>query len=405
MSQDPGFRPSPPLAKRLNRNALTVAAVIMGMTVLTAVVVLSPGRGSQAGPTGGPEAGMQQGPSRPTFLDEPARGTDLPADSTPTGLSPVPPGPPAADYAGLPPPAQPGIAQSGMAAVESAREQAFEAALRSSVLAGGSGGTTAPVTRERRSANAELDSAEERLLHIGDSLTSASLRPSSGGSSANRQREFLRRAGDSGGAAVIARVEPAGSPFTLQAGTVVPGVLLTAINSDLPGEIVGQVSRNVYDSRTQRLLLVPKGAKLIGTYDNQVAAGQGRLLVAWTRLIFPDGRSLKLPGLALKDPEGQTGAADRVDHHYRRVFGKALLLSAISAGAQLSQPRQGSILAAPSAGQVAAGAMGQELSNVALEILRRGMDVAPTITIRQGQPFLVFLNGDVVFDGPYQPGP
>ena len=186
---------------------------------------------------------------------------------------------------------------------------------------------------------------------------------------------------------------------------MVPGVLLTGINSDLPGEIVGQVSRNVYDSRTQRILLVPKGAKLIGTYENQVAAGQGRLLVAWTRVILPDGRSLTLPGLPLKDPQGQSGAADRVDHHYRRVFGNALLLSAISAGAQLSQPRQTSILAAPSAGQVAAGAMGQELSNVALEILRRGMDVAPTITIRQGQPFLVFLNGDLVFDGPFEPEP
>ena len=124
-------------------------------------------------------------------------------------------------------------------------------------------------------------------------------------------------------------------------------------------------------------------AKLVGTYDNQVAAGQGRLLVAWTRLILPDGRSMTLPGLPLKDKAGQTGAADRVDHHYSRVFGRAVLLSAISAGAQLSQPRQGSILAAPSAGQVAAGALGQELSNVALEIIRRGMDVAPTITIRR----------------------
>lgn len=90
-----------------------------------------------------------------------------------------------------------------------------------------------------------------------------------------------------------------------------------------------------------------------------------------------------------------------MDTHWQRVFGKALLLSTISAGAQLSQPQQTSILAAPSAGQVAAGAVGQELSNVALEILRRGMDVPPTITIRPGQPFNVFLNGDLVFDGPY----
>jgi type IV secretion system protein VirB10 len=179
-------------------------------------------------------------------------------------------------------------------------------------------------------------------------------------------------------------------------------VLLTGISSDLPGDIVGQVSRDVYDSRTQRILLIPKGSRLVGTYDNQVASGQNRLLVAWTRLILPDGQSMRLPGLALKDPQGQTGARGNVDNHWRRVFGNALLLSAIGAGVQLSQPQQASIYAPPSAGQVAAGALGQELSNVALEIIRRGMDVQPTISIRQGQAFNVFLNGDLVFAGPHE---
>lgn len=214
-------------------------------------------------------------------------------------------------------------------------------------------------------------------------------------------RAFLDAAGDAHGAMTGAHLEPAGSPYTLRAGTVIPGLLVTGINSDLPGDLVGQVSRDVCDSRTERLVLIPKGARLIGSYDNQIAAGEGRLLVAWTRLILPDGRSLRLPGLALKDLEGQTGAKDRVDTHWQRVFGKALLLSAIGAGAQLSQPQQTSTFAPPSAGQVAAGALGQELSNVALEVLRRGMDLPPTITIRAGQTFNVFLNGDLVFDGPY----
>ena len=196
-------------------------------------------------------------------------------------------------------------------------------------------------------------------------------------------------------------IEPAGSPYTLRAGTVIPALLLTGIISDLPGDLVAQVSRDVYDSRTQRLLLIPKGARLLGTYDNQVAAGEDRLLVAWTRLIFPDGRSLRLPGLALKDLQGQTGAKDQVNTHWRRVFGRALLLSAISAGVQLEPTAADEPLAPPSAGQVAASALGQELSNVALEILRRGMDAPPTITIRQGHPFTVFLNGDLVLDGPY----
>ncbi len=163
-------------------------------------------------------------------------------------------------------------------------------------------------------------------------------------------------------------------------------------------EVSFRLSSQVETRQAQPLHL----ARLIGTYDNQVAAGEERLLVAWTRLIFPDGRSLRLPGLALKDLEGQTGAKDQVDTHWQRVFGRAVLLSAISAGVQLSQPPQTTAFTAPSAGQVASGALGQELSNVALEILRRGMDVAPTITIRQGQAFNVFLNGDLVFDAPYE---
>jgi len=399
MAQDPGLRPPPPLAKRLNRNALTVAAVIMGMTVLTAVVVLNPGREPETDQAGTSATGMPAQPSRPTFLDEPARGVGAGADSV-VGLDPLQPEVRVGAAIGPP---EPGFDYGGPPGVASAREQAFEAALKSPVLAGASAASHGPQSRGAAKAGREVESAEERLLYLGDSLArSSSSRPPVVSSSA-RQREFLNRAGDTANLAVAARLEPAGSAYTLRAGTVVPSVLLTAINSELPGEIVGQVSRHVYDSRTQRILLVPKGSKLIGTYDNQVAAGQGRLLVAWTRVILPDGRSLKLPGLALKDREGQTGATGRVDRHYTRVFGNALLLSAISAGAQLSQPRQGSILAAPSAGQVAAGALGHELSTVALEILRRGMDVAPTISIRQGQPFLVFLDGDLVFDGPYEP--
>ena len=397
MSPEPSLRPQPPLAKRLNRNALIVAAVLMGFTVLTAVVVLNPGREM----AGGAQSGTAPGPGRPTFLDEPVHAESL-ANPIPRP-SPVPAPGAATPWERSSPPGGTEVDLRGGAGPATAREQAFEAALKSPALPGGSEVSAATeLGRSRR----EAVSAEDRLIALGDSLT----RAAEGGTDkeetpTTRARDFLTKAGNVGGGSVIARLEPAGSRYTLRAGTVVPGVLLTGINSDLPGEIVGQVSRDVYDSRTQRILLVPKGAKLIGTYDNQVAAGQGRLLVAWTRLILPDGRSLTLPGLPLKDPQGQSGAADGVDHHYRRVFGNALLLSAISAGAQLSQPRQTSILAAPSAGQVAAGALGQELSNVAVEILRRGMDVAPTITIRQGHPFLVFLNGDLVFDGPYEPEP
>ncbi len=396
MSADPGLRPLPPLAKRLNRNALTVAAVLMGITVLTAVVVLTPGREQDRIADTGVVPG---GPSRPTFLEEPAQAPAAAGDNTP-GLSS--PGRVRrvrhTQESGAPYAEPPYGLTSG--SIASSREQAFEAALKSPVLTQAQSQQGSPAVQRL-----PLVSSEDRLFAFADSLGGAARRPPDKSTPAARHREFLTNAVATAGKSVIAQLEPAGSPYILRTGTVMPGVLLTGINSDLPGEIVGQVSRNVYDSRSQQLLLVPKGSKLIGTYDNQVAAGQGRLLIAWTRLILPDGRSMVLPGLPLKDRQGQTGASDKVDHHHNRVFGRAILLSAISAGAQLSQPRQTGILAVPSAGQVAAGALGQELSNVAIETIRRGMDVAPTITIRQGQPFLVFLNGDLVFEGPYQPEP
>src|SRR5207302_5304152 len=257
----------------------------------------------------------------------------------------------------------------------SARVRAYRAALQSAAVLRSA---EAPLAPSVRSDSDPLAAEEQQLVSLGDSVLRASTRAGVGGAAAppvaspprdGRHRAFLDAAGDARGATVPARVEPAGSPYTLRAGTVIPGLLVTGINSDLPGDLVGQVGRDVYDSRTQRICLIPKGARFIGTYDNQIAAGEGRLLVAWTRLILPDGRSLKLPGLALKDLAGQTGAQGEVDTHWQRVFGKALLLSAISASAQVSQPQQTSAFAAPSAGQVTAGAPRQEPSSVALEIL------------------------------------
>jgi type IV secretion system protein VirB10 len=307
----------------------------------------------------------------------------------------------------------------------SGRVQAYRAALASPLLLPASAPIVAPGARADTTARTPLATEEQQLLSLGDSVLRAAARsgapaggggtggggggaPSLGSGAEARHRAFLHAAGETPGgsqATPAARLEPRRSSYTLRAGTLIPGVLLTGINSDLPGDVLAQVSRDVYDSEKQTALLIPKGARLLGTYDHQIAAGEVRLLVAWTRLLLPDGRSLGLPGLALVDRHGQTGATGDVDTHLGRVFGNALLLSAIAAGAQLSQPRQASVLAPPSTGQVAAGALGQELSGVASELVRRGLDVPPTITIHEGQSFNVFLKGDLVFDGPYQPVP
>ncbi len=421
----PELHPVPPIAKRLNRNALTVAAVIMGMTVLTAIVVLNPRKDSKATYTASASAeDFLHAPSRPAFLDEPLRqsvpnaGSEHQPPVTPlsaASASSSPSLPPARESAKV------FVKEGSSGATEvSPRERSYRAALLSSLVPGG--------TLEYPSAKtvSELPSVapeEEQLVTLGDSIMRSALRRNSAGSTTTAgtsahleqlaspsnadplQQPSWANAAEATKTPTRAQLISAGSPYTLRAGTVIPALLITAITSDLPGDIVGQVSRDVYDSRSQRILLIPKGSRLIGTYNNQIAAGQGRLLVAWTRLILRDGRSMHLPGLALTDTEGNAGTKGSVDNHWPRVFGNALLLSALSAGIQLSQPSQATVLSTPSARQVAAGAVGQELSTVAIEILRRGMSAAPTITIPAGQAFNVLLNGDIVFDEPYVPRP
>ena len=114
------------------------------------------------------------------------------------------------------------------------------------------------------------------------------------------------------------RVAAPASPYVLQAGAVIPAALITGIRSDLPGQITAQVTENVYDSPTGRILLIPQGTRLIGQYDNGVGFGQRRVLLVWNRLIFPNGRSIVLERQPGADAEGYAGLEDGVDYHWWR---------------------------------------------------------------------------------------
>lgn len=131
---------------------------------------------------------------------------------------------------------------------------------------------------------------------------------------------------------------PAVSPYELKAGSIIPAIMIGGLNSDLPGQIIGQVSENVYDSATGKHLLIPQGARLVGTYDNSVTNGQNRVLVAWNRIIFSDGASLNLDMMPASDQSGYAGFNDKVNNHYAKTFCSALLMSIFSAGVQVSQP-------------------------------------------------------------------
>ena len=124
------------------------------------------------------------------------------------------------------------------------------------------------------------------------------------------------------------RLAAPASAFVVQAGTVIPGALITGIRSDLPGEITAQVTENVYDSPTGRSLLIPQGSRLIGSYDSQVAFGQSRVLLVWTRLILPSGKSIVLERQPGADTAGYSGLEDDVDNHWGMLF-KAAVLSTL----------------------------------------------------------------------------
>ena len=178
--------------------------------------------------------------------------------------------------------------------------------------------------------------------------------------------------------------------------------MLSAVNSDLAGQVLGQVRENVYDSDTGEHLLIPQGTRLVGLYDHHIVYGQERVLITWKRLILPNGSSLSLgDGMPGTDALGAAGFHDEVNNHYLRVFGNALLLSVISAGVQLSQvPEFGQNFAGPNAGNVLGAAVGQQLGSTSAELIRRGMTVAPTLEIRPGYPFTVMVTHDVIFPGP-----
>jgi len=193
------------------------------------------------------------------------------------------------------------------------------------------------------------------------------------------------------------------SRFEIQAGWEIPAALEQGLNSDLPGELKALVMSNVYDTATGQYLLIPQGARLVGGYNSRVGYGQSGVQVAWQRVIFPDGSSIDLGGMAGQDAQGNAGLRDTVDHHYKQLFGFAVLTSMFDAALAVTQSRQQSILVAPNAGQETEGAVGREVSQLGAQITRKNLNVQPTIKIPAGYKFNVRVNRDILFDEPYRP--
>jgi type IV secretion system protein TrbI len=214
-----------------------------------------------------------------------------------------------------------------------------------------------------------------------------------------RKNEFLTQTDRSDGYLLNQVVRPR-SPYEIKAGTIIPTVLITGINSDLPGTILGQVRENVYDTVSGNYLLIPQGSKLIANYDSMVAYGQERVLVCWQRLIRPDGTSLSLDCQPGVDLAGYSGFADQVDNHWWRVLTGVALGSVLAAGVVVPQGNVGGYV--PTIGQGTAANAAGAINQAGQQITTRALNIQPTIKIRPGFSVNVLVTKDMTIP-PYRP--
>jgi type IV secretion system protein TrbI len=267
------------------------------------------------------------------------------------------------------PPAEPDPGQAARDRIAQERDTARSSGLflgGSGAAAGGSASGAPPPELATASAAATAPPAEE-----------------------NRRTAFLNREPDRRTVS-LERVSGAPSPSILQAGSIIPAALITGIRSDLPGLVTAQVTQNVYDSPTGRILLIPQGSRLIGDYDADIAFGQNRVLLAWNRLILPNGRSIVLERQPASDPRGFAGLQDGTDYHWGSILRAALVSTLLGVGSELGSGSDDNLARAIRRGSQ------DSINRAGEEIVSRELNVRPTLTIRPGFPVRVLVTRDIV---------
>ena len=196
----------------------------------------------------------------------------------------------------------------------------------------------------------------------------------------------------------------AGMPLELKTGAVIPGAMLTGVNSDLPGNTIAQVSQDVFDSATGRNLLIPQGTKIYGVYDSRIVYGQERVLIAWNRLIFPDGSSISLGAMPGADMGGMAGLNDDVNHHYMRIFGSALMMSLVSGGMAYALDGVNDSTKTDNGTRMTdemTASLAQQLGQTTTTLLQRNLSIKSTLEIWPGYQFNIVVTKDVIFKEPY----
>ena len=396
------LRASPRPVTRLNRRMLALGAGVMAAAVLGGTLwSLQSNKG-------------QRNPATELYnVDRISRAENL--DRLPKDYAGIPPVKQAPPRLGEPLPGDlgPAIVKAqqpmetrppggGVDPAQVARLAAEEAA-RSSVFfrsSGSNGGGSKPAAASNAVEPWTLVSGNQPFNPIGTPASAG--QPSDPVAAQNRQDQkeaFIAKAGDAVTRNPGSLQLPA-SPYQVMAGTIIPAALVTGINSDLPGQVIANVSEAVYDTATGRHLLIPQGSRLIGRYDSQVAFGQRRVLLVWTRLILPDTSSVSLDRLPGIDPAGYAGLEDGVNWHWDRILAGAALSTLLGVGAELAAPESRTdgnrfVIAGRESAQETVNQVGQEIT-------KRNMSIQPTLTIRPGFPMRVMVSKDLVLR-PYQP--
>jgi len=376
------LRAEAPRVTRLSRKVLAGLGVIAGAGIGGALIFALQGRGDNPAPAElfstenrAPADGLQRLPR--DYSGVPQLGPPLPGDLGRPIVS--------ARERGQPVPLTGPQPVPGVSTGEQHRLQELDAARISRLF-------TSSNTQTSASAAAAIPAAIPEAI---PNLENLGLAPQPATPTAqDRQLAFINAPVDRRTIASD-RIATPPSPYVVQAGAVIPAALITGIRSDLPGQITAQVTENVYDSPTGRLLLIPQGTRLIGEYDNSVGFGQRRVLLVWNRLIFPDGKSIVLERQPGSDSQGYAGLEDGVDYHWRDLARAAALSTLLGIGAELATDDSDRLVSA-----IRGGAQ-DTINDAGQQIVRRQLSIQPTLTIRPGFPVRVIVTRDLVLE-PYQ---
>lgn len=277
------------------------------------------------------------------------------------------------------------------------REQAYIAALNASPTA--YTGSHSSIQSEQRNETTVPISATERPMPQNMAINAGE---NTYDVSANIDKEQFFERSQPDNQWINQNIRTAGQKYEIKTGSVIPAAMVTAINSDLPGNMIAQVTQNIYDSATGSYLLIPQGTKLFGVYDSRVIMGQQRVLVAWNRIIFPDGSAMTIPSIPGADMAGNSGFNQKVDNHYFRIFGSSILMALITAGTAYAVDENSNSDNENSLSSQLNAALAQQLGQASTSLLQKHLNIAPTLEIEPGYQFNIVLTKDLVFGGSYK---